>query len=557
MLKTLHSYLLKDLIKVSLLSLVSITLLMSVLVIIQPLRKLGLAGEQLLHLFLYTIPVILSLTMPIATLFASTLVYGRFSQDNELLAAKASGISALSLLRPALLMGVVVTILSLAMINVVAPKLSTLAGLVQSNMRHIFFHQLKTRGCVDYGRGSEKYVVHADAVDSDANALYGVVLCLVRRAKPPEGDELPKPDRVFMVSAAEAYLDFVSDPNGDDMVSIRAIDPVLMGVAAEPGSPLVSIKDLPLDWPMENPVREKTSWYSWTDLLETLKNPGRHASIRRELAQIKQTLCSDMLAQDIARAVQDGDSYKYFAQGDEQLEIEAAWAEVDKDGAAVLSSVTPDGEAGKLVTVMIRRGGKINEIVTARAGRVIITWARMTRLPQVTIKLDTDVTVDYLGGSVRRISRAREWARGEIPVPTGVTARAEDVDLQDLYNDPDGLTSNKKIIRTVDSLKNKRIPELKSALKAELHIRVAYGGSCFLMVAMGAALGLIFRGGQFISAFALSAVPAAGVIIMLVMGKQMVRNPASDDMLGLACIWGGMGALLVANLVIYARLARK
>ena len=136
MLKTLHSYLLKDLLKVSLLSLVAITLLMSVLVIIQPLRKLGLAGEQLLQLFLYTIPVMLSLTRPIATLFAGTLVYGRFSQDNELLAAKASGISALSLLRPALGMGVVVTLLSLAMINVVAPRLSNLAGLVQNPLDH-------------------------------------------------------------------------------------------------------------------------------------------------------------------------------------------------------------------------------------------------------------------------------------------------------------------------------------------------------------------------------------------------------------------------------------
>ena len=44
MLKTLHAYLLKDLVKVTLLTLVALTLLMSVLVIVQPLRKFGLAG---------------------------------------------------------------------------------------------------------------------------------------------------------------------------------------------------------------------------------------------------------------------------------------------------------------------------------------------------------------------------------------------------------------------------------------------------------------------------------------------------------------------------------
>jgi len=557
LLKTLHSYLLKDLIKVSLLSLVCITLLMSVLVIIQPLRKLGLAGEQLFHLFLYTIPVMLSLTMPIATLFAGTLVYGRFSQDNELLAAKASGISAVSLLRPALGMGVIVTLLSLAMINVVAPRLSSLAGLVQSNMRHIFFHQLKTRGYVDYGRGGERHIIHADQVDADANALYGIVYSYVQHAKPPKPGEQPKPDKVFLGSASAAYMKFIRDPNGDDQVSIRTIDPALVGSTADSSPPWISGKDVPIIMPMENPVKDKSSWYSLTDLLATLKDPGRHPKVQRDLGRIKRDLSSDMLAQDIIKAIQAGKSYKRFVQGDEQLEVEAAWADIDKDGAAVLKSVSPDGREGKLVTVMIRRGGKTNEIVTAQQGRIIITWSEMTRHPQVTIELKMDVMVDYLGASGRRVSRDIQWARGEIPVPAEVTARSEDVGLADLYDDPNSLTSNPNILKAMDALLNDRIPKERSGLKAELHVRVAYGGSCFLMVAMGAALGLIFKGGQFISAFALSAVPAAAVIIMLVMGKQMVSNPSSSDTLGLACIWGGVAALLVANLLIYAHLARK
>ena len=42
-----------------------------------------------------------------ATLFAATIVYGRFSQENELTACRASGVSTLSVLKPALFMGVV------------------------------------------------------------------------------------------------------------------------------------------------------------------------------------------------------------------------------------------------------------------------------------------------------------------------------------------------------------------------------------------------------------------------------------------------------------------
>jgi len=547
----------KDLIKVSLLSLVTITLMMSVLAIIKPLRKMGLAGEQLLQLFVYTIPVMISFTLPVAALFASTLVYGRFSQDNELLASRASGISTLSLLRPALLIGAMVTVLSLTLSNVIAPRLSTLAGLVESNVRQIFYHRLKTRGYVDFGRGGKRHVIHADDVDPDANALYGIVYCYVQRAKPPKEGEPPKPAGVFLASASAAYLGFERDPNGEDQVSIRTMDPSVVRTGAAVGPPMGTGKTAQFVMPMDNPVKEKTSWYSWTELLETLKNPGRYGLIRRELQHIKETLCSDMLARDIVEAVQAGKSYERFAQGDEEYKLEAASAEIDQSGAAVLKSVTADGQKGKLVSVRIRRAGKTNELVTARNGRVIVKLTAVTRQPKVTIKLDTDVTVNYLGVSGRRVSRTMQWARGEIPVPADVAARAEGVGLPDLYDDPRKLTSNPKIIQAVDNLKNKRIPRLRSNLIAELHVRVAYGASCFLMVAMGAALGLMLKGGQFISAFAISAVPASAVIVMLLMGKEMVRNPGVNETAGLACIWGGIGLLLVANLVIYAHLARK
>ena len=567
MLKTLHAYLLKDLLKVTMLTLVALTLLMSVLAIIQPLQKLGLAGRQLLELFIYTVPVMLSLTLPVATLFASTLVYGRFSQDNEMLAARASGISTLSLLRPALLVGAIVTVLNLAMINVVAPKLSSLAGLVQDNIRQIFFHQLKSRGYADYSRGGERHVIHADSVDPDANGLYGIVYVVQTappskaalqkpsNAQPDAKDKSPRRPSVTLAWSAWAGLDFTRDPNGDDGVVIRALDPSLVTTGGVSGLPVGTSKVVEFVMPMDNPIKEKTSFYSWTDLLETLRDPSRYSTVRREMAKIRESLCSDMLAGEIAGAIQAGKSFNRFVQGDERLVIEAAWAEPDKSGTA-LKSVKPDGKEGKLVTVMIRRGNSMNEIVTARQGQVILTWSRLTGKPQVTIKLDVDVTVNYLGASQRRVSRATTWTRGEMPLPEDIMARATAIELPDLYA-PQKLTSDPKVLGAIDRLKNKRIPQLRSDLIAELHVRVAYGASCFLMVAMGAALGLMFRGGQFISAFALSAVPAAAVIIMLLMGKAMVRNPASSDTLGLACIWGGIAGLLVANLVIYARLARK
>jgi hypothetical protein len=77
------------------------------------------------------------------------------------------------------------------------------------------------------------------------------------------------------------------------------------------------------------------------------------------------------------------------------------------------------------------------------------------------------------------------------------------------------------------------------------------------MVAMGAALGLMFRGGQLLSAFVLSVVPAAVVIILVVMGKQIMGNPGVARAYGLLSIWGGIAALLVGDIGLLVRLARK
>jgi hypothetical protein len=77
------------------------------------------------------------------------------------------------------------------------------------------------------------------------------------------------------------------------------------------------------------------------------------------------------------------------------------------------------------------------------------------------------------------------------------------------------------------------------------------------MVMLGAALGLLFRGGEALVAFAISAGPASAVIVMMLMGKQLISNPGVPETYGIIVIWGGITAMVGATGYIYAVTMRR
>ncbi|MCK4602371.1 MAG: LptF/LptG family permease, partial [Phycisphaerae bacterium] len=153
--------------------------------------------------------------------------------------------------------------------------------------------------------------------------------------------------------------------------------------------------------------------------------------------------------------------------------------------------------------------------------------------------------------------RRGDWPIGQLVMPAGISQAAETIELKGVYRAPEDYTTDEKIIRDIRHLNDRDIPKLLGDIRAEMHGRIAYGLSCFLLVAIGAALGLIFRGGHIISAFTISVVPAAGVIVMLLMGKVMISNPDVPEINGILAIWGGIVGLFVATAAVYWSLMRR
>lgn len=117
----IQRYIFGELIRAFLFVLTAVTVLTIFAGAIQQGLEKGLTIENVLLILPYIVPSMLPFTIPAALLLTICLVYGRIAGDHEVTAAKASGISALSLLWPSLFLGAVLSVFSLVLTDQVIP----------------------------------------------------------------------------------------------------------------------------------------------------------------------------------------------------------------------------------------------------------------------------------------------------------------------------------------------------------------------------------------------------------------------------------------------------
>lgn len=195
--RLLQRYIFLELIKVFSFLLTVLTILLVFVGGFRQASENGLGPAQTLQILPYVVPTFMPFTIPATLLLTICVVYGRISGDQEVTAAKAAGINVLSLLAPAFLLGIVLSLASLALTDQVTPwAMHRIQKIVAEAVEDIFLDMLRTQRLVNQPQRGISVMV----MDVQGKTLIRPTF----RYSPPGGDPI-------VVQAETARVDFDLD----------------------------------------------------------------------------------------------------------------------------------------------------------------------------------------------------------------------------------------------------------------------------------------------------------------------------------------------------------
>ena len=135
--KVLYKYLIREMFFPFLLSLVMITFILFINFLIRAIDRFlgkGIDALVILEYLFLNLAWIIALSVPMAILLTTLMTFGRMSEENEINAMKASGISFSSIIKPPLIFGTLVTLFLIFFNNYILPDMNFHARLLSGDI---------------------------------------------------------------------------------------------------------------------------------------------------------------------------------------------------------------------------------------------------------------------------------------------------------------------------------------------------------------------------------------------------------------------------------------
>ncbi len=622
--RTLFWYILKDLVKIFVMASGVLAGIMSFGGLLKPLTEYGLSASQAARMLSCFMPATQTYSLPIAALFATTMVYGRLASDNELTACRASGISNLALTLPAVVMGLTLAIVSLLCLCFVAPHFLLKAEkVVFSNIAEVVkrkidrSHQLQIGGYTIFANSAELSPAPEAEPETQVVLLNGVVFAKYGSANSAKNTDPPR--ELWIADVAKAYI----RRNGDDIhFSARLTNG--MRIDAQGLEAVVKEGDFgPIDVP--SPIREKTQFMDIRKLKELFIAPQTSRRVRDQLdilvrkeseleflKRINMQLNSSSgkfefsaeggvytLQRGDAKSEQFPDSIRLTSQKDtvtDQVlpQVHFSWQMKDQEpwmDDAVAARVRVEAVAvangdpnNNLMRVSVELSGESHQNTDGTVSKHtslkrIFTMSMPTDLEAIgPTAINDALSVASRGkGAVdlRRLPPAvaahvrqrgdwvsyRSYAVNDVVAYNGSGYYALAMSTSANPANPAKETKIWKLFTRTDVSKykdlSKSFDDLLCHITAEGHGRASFAVSCLILVMVGCVLGMLFKSGDFLTAFGISVVPALLTIALLSTGQHLAENGRDSLRAGITVIWSGNIGVFILAVVLLVRLQRQ
>jgi lipopolysaccharide export LptBFGC system permease protein LptF len=552
---TLHRYIFREVLKVFCLATVALTLMMSLGSILRPVQEYGVGPGQVIHLMFYFLPITLTFVLPMAALFATTLVYGRLANDNELDACKASGISLVPLVYPGLVLAIIVVIANLLLSFYIMPAFVERAeNSLKNDARQILFRNIQRRGY--YLLPPEgQYRIYADNADIKNNTLSGVIAA-----------EISDRGSIKRIITAETAKVTFNPHEKFNEVRITAHNTHQMGPEEDAG---FSAEWLSLTAEFGSLLGDDIKFKKIDEMKRIRLDPTLFDPVAKLARRLYARFTAELLSQYINKTI--------ASQTNPLVSTEAGEGSTDNQEHGAAAGFFRLYNDRQVLEITMKNCTVRDEKRLQLADDVVITeydlqsgqLQRTLRCQKAFLDIEGDELMPTLTLDIRNAKWqteqglenliGRHIVRGLI-LPAVVTDRFKTTNILNEIS-PQAISAGlpagpSDSLAKLQKQLQRAIAITLAEIGAETHSRLVFGIGCITLIMIGIGLGIILKGGHLLTAFATSAVPALALVTCIMMGRNITKNPDAITSAGIILMWAGLIVLSGLGLALYRYLLR-
>lgn len=560
---TLWSYILSAVWKLVLLSTAILVAVIAFAATVKPLADGKLTPIEAVSFMYFAIPPMLAFALPFAAGFATTLAYHRLATDNEILAAKAGGISQRRQLVPALITGVVLALVLAGLNEQVIPRfLRSMESMITRNIMQMMVRTIERGESAEFA-GLEIYASRIGRVDpepgSQVTALYvlgDVTAVALAEDGTIETDVSAKRAQLWMMPAEAAGV----EDTDDDVAVLRFEDLVYSDEGSfqrwnESTTPPVRVP---------SPFADDPKYLTFGELRSLSRHPEKmnwiddqRLEVARQIAarETIAVLTSTLRTQGEAR-FRDGQGNDVvvraggFKRGDWELQPIAGTERIEID----LYKNT-EGAGGGIDRLAASGGTLRVETAQKDPTRPIDDSILSFHLSLQSVVLLGAAGLD-LDADTGQTEQAERELYGLLPMQDALKSLRRLSSAQ-IIEEAEAAktrfeTGTNSITRAAGKLEE-MIVKLNREILSKQHERMAMAVSCLVMVLTGAVTALRLRDRLPLVVYLWSFFPALITIISIDAGQQVTHG---TGMIGLVLLWSGVAGLSLYTLLAYRQVAR-